>query len=95
MHRTLMMGVWFLTIIAFIIIIVKEKTIEKGYHQGIGIIVLILTFMQPIIAQMRCGPGHPNRLWFNWIHWIVGSAAHLLARTFIALPSMSIYRVHY
>lgn len=27
---------------------------------------------------MRCHPGTPKRPIFNWLHWFVGNAAHIL-----------------
>lgn len=39
--------------------------------------VLFLKF-QPIMALFRPGPNDKNRPIFNWAHWAVGMAAHIL-----------------
>lgn len=33
---------------------------------------------QPIMALFRPGPNDKNRPIFNWAHWAVGMAAHIL-----------------
>ncbi|CAG0923114.1 unnamed protein product, partial [Notodromas monacha] len=53
-HRGLMALTWILTIVSFLIIVIKEQGFEKGYHPTIGIIVLVLTFIQPFLAAIRC-----------------------------------------
>ncbi|CAG0917790.1 unnamed protein product, partial [Notodromas monacha] len=78
-HRGLMALTWILTIVSFLIIVIKEQGFEKGYHPTIGIIVLVLTFIQPFLAAIRCSPNNPKRIWFNWSHWLIGSLAHILA----------------
>nr|XP_019956939.1 PREDICTED: putative ferric-chelate reductase 1 [Paralichthys olivaceus] len=39
-----------------------------GAHPVLGCLVMILSFLQPILALMRCGPQHPLRFLFNWSH---------------------------
>jgi hypothetical protein len=30
------------------------------------------------MALLRCHPGTPRRPIFNWVHWFVGNAAHII-----------------
>jgi cytochrome b561 len=69
-----------LTIIAFIIMYVRKGGEQStNTHSVLGLIVGILCFMQPIMAFVRPAPETKNRFWFNWAHWLVGNAAHVLA----------------
>ncbi|XP_069368968.1 putative ferric-chelate reductase 1 [Paralichthys olivaceus] len=56
------------TIIAFILSFSHVKGWSKGAHPVLGCLVMILSFLQPILALMRCGPQHPLRFLFNWSH---------------------------
>ena len=38
-----------------------------------------LVLLQPLMALLRPLPSSPNRKYFNWIHFIVGNSAHILA----------------
>lgn len=87
-HRGLMVTTLVLTLVGFIIIFVEANgyskisaPIGKGYvasHPILGIIVTVLTVTNPIMALFRPGPKDKNRPIFNWAHWAVGMAAHIL-----------------
>ncbi|XP_059176709.1 putative ferric-chelate reductase 1 [Physella acuta] len=86
-HRLCMVLVFCLTAIGFIIIFVEEKDWSKveneavylSGHPIIGVIVMILTVLNPVMSLFRCDPGTPKRPLFNWAHFIVGVSAHILA----------------
>lgn len=48
-------------------------------HPLIGAVCVVLACLQPLMAACRPHPGAPRRPLFNWLHWLVGSAAHVLA----------------
>ncbi|XP_059169378.1 putative ferric-chelate reductase 1 [Physella acuta] len=86
-HRFSMVIVFCATAAAFVIIFVKEK--EWSYidvegkkflegHPIMGVIVMALTLINPIMAFFRPHPGTAKRPIFNWAHWFVGTAAHIL-----------------
>uniref|UniRef100_A0A2C9KZ33 Ferric-chelate reductase 1 n=1 Tax=Biomphalaria glabrata TaxID=6526 RepID=A0A2C9KZ33_BIOGL len=86
-HRFSMVLVLCVTAIAFIIIFVKEDGEwsdlegDETYLQGhpiMGVMVMILTILNPVMALFRPHPGTPKRPIFNWAHFLVGIAAHIL-----------------
>nr|XP_032521906.1 putative ferric-chelate reductase 1 homolog isoform X2 [Danaus plexippus plexippus] len=90
-HRILMMLTWVLTIIACILIVLEAGGIRMdSIHAITGIITVVLCFIQPIGAYFRPHPGTKRRALFNWIHWFVGNAAHILG---IASIFLSVYLV--
>ncbi|XP_047424435.1 putative ferric-chelate reductase 1 [Mugil cephalus] len=56
------------TVIAFILSFSYVQGWSEGAHPVLGCLVMILTFLQPIVALLRCGPQHPLRFLFNWSH---------------------------
>ncbi|KAJ6636406.1 putative ferric-chelate reductase 1 like [Pseudolycoriella hygida] len=80
-HRFFMIATWSLTIVGFVIIFVEIRgwSAENNPHAILGTITTGLCFIQPFMALFRPGPTHKNRPIFNWLHWLVGNAAHLLA----------------
>ncbi|XP_014668071.1 PREDICTED: ferric-chelate reductase 1-like [Priapulus caudatus] len=83
-HRTCMVTAWICFVISTIIIIYAVggwvTSSDAAYtHSIVGIIAVCLGFVQPFIALCRCHPGTSSRPWFNWIHWGVGTVAHILA----------------
>ncbi|KAH9491836.1 DOMON domain-containing protein frrs1L [Bulinus truncatus] len=86
LHRSSMVLVLCVTAAAFIIIFVKEKEWsklegEESYLRGhpiMGVIVMILTISNPVMALFRPHPGTPKRPIFNWAHLFVGLSAHIL-----------------
>ncbi|KAK2859320.1 hypothetical protein Q5P01_003940 [Channa striata] len=67
------------TIIAFIIIFVYAQDWAGGAHPVLGVLVMILSFIQPIVAFFRCGPQHSMRFMFNWTHSLNALVIKLLA----------------
>ncbi|KAH8285537.1 hypothetical protein KR054_010636 [Drosophila jambulina] len=77
-HRLLMVTTWSLTIAAYVLIWVELKRAVWHAHSIIGLITVILCFLQPIGALFRPGPNDKNRPYFNWGHWLGGNLAHIL-----------------
>uniref|UniRef100_H2YQI1 Cytochrome b561 domain-containing protein n=1 Tax=Ciona savignyi TaxID=51511 RepID=H2YQI1_CIOSA len=86
-HRSLMITAVLATMLAFILIFVSIEgySANAGAHPIIGIIVTCLAITNPIMAVFRPHPDEKNRVIFNWAHWFVGTAAHILGITAIFL----------
>ncbi|XP_078147573.1 putative ferric-chelate reductase 1 isoform X2 [Centroberyx gerrardi] len=67
------------TIIAFILSFSYVKAWSGGAHPVLGCLVMILSFLQPIVALLRCGPHHALRFLFNWSHALNAVAVKALA----------------
>ncbi|XP_068438416.1 putative ferric-chelate reductase 1 [Clinocottus analis] len=67
------------TIIAFILSFSYVRAWSGGAHPVLGCLVMILSFLQPIVALLRCGPQHPRRFLFNWFHALNGVFIKVLA----------------
>ncbi|XP_041817885.1 putative ferric-chelate reductase 1 [Chelmon rostratus] len=78
-HVAVMSGSIAVTIIAFILSFSYVKAWSGGAHPVLGCVVMILLFLQPILALMRCGPQHPLRYLFNWSHALNGVAIKALS----------------
>ncbi|XP_050316010.1 putative ferric-chelate reductase 1 homolog [Anthonomus grandis grandis] len=80
-HRTFMVLTWLLTIAAFVLIFIELKAWsgENNPHAILGTVTTILCFIQPIGAYFRPHPGTAKRPLFNWLHWSIGNAAHIVA----------------
>ncbi|KAK4883790.1 hypothetical protein RN001_000061 [Aquatica leii] len=80
-HRFFMITTWALTSVAFILIFVELKawSSESNPHAILGCVVTVLCFLQPIGAYFRPHPGTPKRPIFNWVHWLGGNSAHIIA----------------
>lgn len=85
-HRTVMITVVLLTIIAFILILVYEdgKWISRDEqlqfaHSIIGILVICFAMIQPLMALFRCKPDGEYRFIFNYIHRTVGITSLILS----------------
>ncbi|XP_078322490.1 putative ferric-chelate reductase 1 isoform X2 [Crassostrea virginica] len=86
-HRTLMSSVFVVTTAAFVIIFIHVGSLlqETGgsiylrYHPALGITVMALSFVNPVMALFRCGPGHKYRHVFHYSHMFVGTAAQIVA----------------
>ncbi|KAL3313560.1 DOMON domain-containing protein frrs1L [Cichlidogyrus casuarinus] len=92
LHRILQISCVFLTILGLILILIRlngqysqTSTWPNLMHPILGIIVIALTILNPLLALCRCHPAHERRPWFNWIHFIVGTLAYILA-----VPTMMI-----
>ncbi|CAG9568695.1 unnamed protein product [Danaus chrysippus] len=90
-HRILMVLTWILTIVACVLIVLEAGGIRiDSIHAITGIITVVLCFIQPIGAYFRPHPGTKRRALFNWVHWLLGNAAHILG---IASIFLSVYLV--
>ncbi|KAM9337587.1 putative ferric-chelate reductase 1 [Symphorus nematophorus] len=67
------------TIIAFILSFSHVKAWSGGAHPVLGCLVMILSFLQPIVALLRCGLQHPLRFLFYWTHTLNGVAIKVLS----------------
>ncbi|XP_030626013.1 putative ferric-chelate reductase 1 [Chanos chanos] len=81
LHRTLMVVTVVLTCIGFILPFVYRGGWSKraGSHPYLGCTVMVLAIIQPVMALFRPAPDASRRYIFNWLHFGVGSAAHLIA----------------
>nr|KAG5713997.1 hypothetical protein BaRGS_020325 [Batillaria attramentaria] len=81
-HGSLMMVAWIFAASIGIVMARYFKTITgetyKKAHPILGIIVTALCVINPIMALFRPHPNTPNRPIFNWAHWAVGTAAHIM-----------------
>lgn len=78
-HRILMISTVLVTIVGIILIFVYAGHWMPGAHPITGIIVLVLSVIQPIAAAFRPHPGDDNRYLFNWAHRAGGIFALVLA----------------
>ncbi|XP_044737740.1 putative ferric-chelate reductase 1 homolog isoform X2 [Chrysoperla carnea] len=80
-HRMLMILTWLLTVAGYVIIFVELQawSSERNPHAILGTATTVLCFLQPIAAFFRPHPGSSKRPWFNWLHWLGGNVAHILA----------------
>ncbi|CAJ1082006.1 putative ferric-chelate reductase 1 isoform X1 [Xyrichtys novacula] len=60
------------TAIAFILSFSYVRAWSGGAHPVLGCLVMILSFIQILLALVRCGPQHPLRFLFNWTHALNG-----------------------
>ncbi|XP_049889937.1 putative ferric-chelate reductase 1 [Epinephelus moara] len=67
------------TIIAFILSFSYVKAWSGGAHAVLGCLVMIISFLQPILALLRYGPQHPWRFLFNWSHALTAVTIKALA----------------
>ena len=90
-HRFLMVSNCILTIAACALIFIDAKrwsswgVAAQDAHPIIGVTVTGLVIINPLMALCRPHPGTSKRPIFNWAHWGVGTAAHILAITNIFL----------
>ena len=84
-HRLLMASAVLLSVVAMVVIVIEVgvhplqiEHLSKNAHPVIGLICVILAIIQPIMAAFRPHPGDSGRKLFNWAHWGVGNAAHVL-----------------
>lgn len=80
-HRICMVSTWSLTMVAFVLIFVEINgwSANQDRHAILGVITTIICFIQPLGALFRPAPNSKNRPIFNWLHWLGGNLAHLLA----------------
>lgn len=72
---------WALTVTAFVLIFCELQawSAESNPHAILGTITTAICFLQPIGAYFRPHPGTSKRPIFNWLHWLGGNVAHILA----------------
>jgi len=80
-HRFLMFSTLVVTVVGVVLAFVFADGWTKAddAHPIIGIIVLVLTVIQPVMAYFRPAPGDDSRFLFNMAHRSVGLSALLLA----------------
>ncbi|CAL8073451.1 unnamed protein product [Calicophoron daubneyi] len=84
-HRILQGCCVGLMIIAVILALIYCEGYSKAsvypyyVHPILGFIVFTLALINPLITFCRCDINHPNRPWFNWIHFFIGTFAHVLS----------------
>ncbi|KAM4022441.1 putative ferric-chelate reductase 1 [Anomaloglossus baeobatrachus] len=78
-HFYLMILTVILAIIAFIMIFVEAGDWSGGAHPVLGVIVMILSFFQPIAAFFRPDPKSERRFIFNWGHRMNALVIKILA----------------
>ncbi|ESN96444.1 hypothetical protein HELRODRAFT_163505 [Helobdella robusta] len=85
LHQAMMSSVFILTSIAFIIIFCERMgyasstLVVDSAHPPLGIIVMVLVFINPFLSFFRCEPTHELRWMFNVAHLIVGRFAIIVA----------------
>lgn len=86
-HRLLMVTAVTFTVIGIILIFVAREGYSEtaGSHAVTGLVTLGLAFLNPILALFRPHPGTPKRVYFNYSHWFVGSAARIIGMVTIFL----------
>ncbi|EYB91767.1 hypothetical protein Y032_0202g1779 [Ancylostoma ceylanicum] len=57
-------------------------------HTMVGLVAMILAWLQPICSLFRCAPDHRNRWLFNWGHRFTGVAAFALATAATAITAL-------
>ncbi|XP_049298973.1 putative ferric-chelate reductase 1 homolog isoform X2 [Anopheles funestus] len=80
-HRFLMVVTWALTVAGIVVIFVEIGgwSQVRNPHAILGIVTTVLCFLQPIGAFFRPHPGSSKRPIFNWLHWLGGNLAHVIA----------------
>ncbi|KDR19521.1 Putative ferric-chelate reductase 1-like protein, partial [Zootermopsis nevadensis] len=79
-HRMFMVLTWGLTVAAFVLIFLelKDWSAEDNPHAILGCATTAQAFVQPFGAAFRPHPDSRRRPIFNWLHWLIGNAAHIL-----------------
>ncbi|XP_074640618.1 ferric-chelate reductase 1-like [Tubulanus polymorphus] len=84
-HRACMIVAVILIILAFILILIHARGYSNlrglpyAAHPILGFIIVALVIINPLITLCRCKPEDDDRPIFNWIHWGIGTVAHILA----------------
>ncbi|XP_076441041.1 putative ferric-chelate reductase 1 [Babylonia areolata] len=102
-HRGCMAGVLVMTVAGVVVMFVQCEGYcqipqipgksQGPLHPPMGLLVLMLTILNPIMAFFRPGPKAPNRFVFNWSHWGVGVLAWIMA-SFAVLIGLTLERAH-
>ncbi|KIH53801.1 hypothetical protein ANCDUO_16058 [Ancylostoma duodenale] len=66
----------------------SQSSYHTRTHTMVGLIAMILAWLQPICSLFRCAPDHQNRWLFNWGHRFTGVAAFALATAATAITAL-------
>lgn len=93
-HRTSNLLAIAMMVAAFILVMtakdwlwVKPASSWGGKHAILGLISLILAWLQPFISTLRCTPDNPRRPLFNRAHRAIGIAAFIFATSAIGIAA--------
>ncbi|XP_053677551.1 putative ferric-chelate reductase 1 homolog [Anopheles nili] len=80
-HRFLMVLTWALTVAGVVVIFIEIGgwSQVRNPHAILGVVTTVLCFLQPLGAFFRPHPGSSKRPIFNWLHWLGGNLAHVIA----------------
>ncbi|XP_056675101.1 putative ferric-chelate reductase 1 isoform X1 [Monodelphis domestica] len=79
-HRSLMTLTVVFVMIAFILPFIHVQGWSGNWpHPILGCIVMVLAFLQPVIALFRPPPHHKRRIIFNWFHAVTAFALRILS----------------
>lgn len=91
-HRMLMVLALSMMIAAIVLIFYRIGgwSPTSNPHPILGCVSTGLALIQPFMAIFRCSPHAPNRYIFNWLHWMNGNAAQIIAVvTILFAPALS------
>ena len=95
LHRLLMVLTWLTGIAGFVAIVVQyefrplqKERIKNNPHSLLGLISILLMFIQPFMAVLRCGAQHKLRPVFNVIHFATGFVAMALSMGAVYLTTL-------
>ncbi|CAL1543833.1 unnamed protein product [Lymnaea stagnalis] len=90
-HRFCMTMTALLTLVGLVLVLVESKGYSsipdtpaskswyRMLHPPLGLVLIIMTFVNPLMALFRPEPKAPSRSKFNWIHWGIGILAWVLS----------------
>lgn len=86
LHRPIMIMVALLSVVSFAFILsyknwkwIPSLNKKAFIHSLCGIFTLILLWIQPFLALLRCDKDHPSRFLFNGAHFLIGISAFTLS----------------
>ena len=86
LHQLFMVSTIALTSIGLVLIAIEKgpsplamDSVKINPHPVFGLIAIIATFIQPIMASIRPHPESEKRKFFNWAHWAVGNIGFLFS----------------
>ena len=96
LHQLFMILTWLLGIAGLATIVahyefrpLQKARIKNNPHSLVGLMSILLMFIQPFLAVLRCGALHPLRPVFNVIHFLVGFVAMMLSMAAVYLTTLS------
>ncbi|CAF0784716.1 unnamed protein product [Didymodactylos carnosus] len=83
-HEPLMITTAVLSVIALLFILFELRWkwtsgTHHLWHSILGMIVIGLSFLNPILGVLRPDPNSRARCCWYWMHWLIGSLAHCIA----------------